>query len=102
MYPAPGSSSIEQLSLLAVGTKMRAALRHDDALDGRAARRARLAGALVYAVANLKKSLAPLGIHVIRNRRSPGCDRLRQHCGDGFMQFACTLPLDALRQCQRM
>jgi len=64
---------------------MRAALAHDDLFDRRAATDARLSRTLINAMSVLKTPAVAIGIHVIRDRRSPAFDRLRQYLLHGVI-----------------
>jgi len=45
-----------------------------------------LAGALIHAVADLEKSLAPLGIHVIGDRGAAGGNGFGEHLAESLVQ----------------
>ena len=88
-YDAAGAREVSEVfhsTLLALGAEMRRSLRHQHPADGRPADQARLAGALVNAVAELEKALAALGIHVIGDGRAAGGDGFRQHRNNGLME----------------
>src|SRR5262245_7972967 len=65
---------------------MRGALRYQSSADGNSAIQTWLPGALVDAVIQLKKSGAALRIHIVRNGRSAGGDRLLQNGHDRIIQ----------------
>src|ERR1700678_4373826 len=65
---------------------MRRPLRHQHAAYLRAAINTGLAGALVNAMAELKKALAALGIHIVGNGRAAGCDGFREHFHDSAVK----------------
>src|ERR1051326_6883638 len=79
-------SNVRVLTFLAARAEMRRSLCHQHAANGRLAMDARLAGALVHAMAELEKSLPAFGIDVIGNGRSTGGDRFREHRHHGVEQ----------------
>ena len=66
---------------------MRPALRHQHPPDRRAATRTRLAGLLIYLVTDLKASLPPIDIDIIRNGRSARPDGFLEYLPDRRMQL---------------
>ena len=57
---------------------------------------------MIDAMAELEEPFSALRIDVIGNRRTAGCDRLRQHCGDGIVKPTSALASNARSNCQRM
>src|ERR1039458_2813326 len=66
--------------------KVRGSLGDQHPPDGSAAIYAGLAGALIHTVANLEKSLAPLGIHVIGDRGAAGGNGFGEHLAESLVQ----------------
>lgn len=71
---------------LALRAKVGTAPGDDDAADFCAAAKARLAGALIDAMARLKFSAIPFRVHVIGNRRTFHANRFVQNQADFFVQ----------------
>src|SRR5580692_12482942 len=71
---------------LAVGTVMRTASANHAAGDGRFADVARFARALVYAMLQLKKTAAAVGVNVIIHARAAELDGLSQHVAQAEAQ----------------
>ena len=91
-----------ELTFLAFRTEVRGPLRYQQAANRRPAGEARLPGALVNPVAELKKTLAALGVHVIRDGRTARRDGLRQYRSDGIEQPSWPLPAQARSHRQRV
>ncbi len=65
---------------------MRTALRHDDPLDPPAAADARLTFPSIGLMQSLESAALAVGIHIIRNRRTPMLDSDSQDFHDRSMQ----------------
>src|SRR5437763_11363685 len=76
------------LAFLTIRAKVRTALGNNNTLDRSAAGGTGFARTLVDAVADLKKTFAALRVHVVRDGRSAGGDRLGEHGDDRVVEFA--------------
>lgn len=81
---------------------MRAPLGYQHPPDRCAAIHAGFARTLIHAVADLEKTLAPVRIYVIGDRRAAGCDRLAENLPQRLVQAERAIPPQPGRIRQRV